>query len=196
MAKDLKSAKAMITKEIKSIKFPGALKSGSGHYKSKMKALFWWRIEFTPAVRALLKKEFRQFEGLHLTPYFVGRDTVSALADAKADVFGTKAELPNIDPVSGNIHPAWRSDLWIENPRILQAVLVRRHSGSGCWGPAGYRLNAGNGALFTSGSCYEQYFPQPDSEPGEHTVKEIILGIMKQVTDESKLPELMKLLDP
>ncbi len=187
----LKEAKAGIRKELSQFAFIGTLSSGRGHYKSQMKSLFWWRIEFSPKIREMLKPEYMSFEGLHLTPYFIGKDTISALRNSKTDVFDNKAALPNVDPVSGNIHPEWKPDEWCEDPKIMQAVLVRRH-GTDPWGPLDYSLSTENEPFFTAKTSRSQYFPKPDEIPGEIPVKDLLVSVMEQILDPEKGSEILK----
>ena len=151
------------------------LRSCRGHYKTLMKDLFWWRIEFSEELRQKLRPEYAQFEGLHLTPYLISEETISAIRENVETAFDNKAVLPNLDPISGNIHPANKIPDR-NNCKVMQAVLVRRHA-NGAWGPLGYSMGAGlDDRLFAARTLRSQYYPQPNEAPLEDSSAESILN--------------------
>ncbi|MBQ8131653.1 MAG: hypothetical protein IJ193_04100 [Bacilli bacterium] len=99
---------------------------------------FWWRLVFTKEFRETLKDEYKDYEGIHLTSYYVDQKLWEEIQ--KKEKMDDRT-LPNIDFDSGNLHPILDDDYikeFIENPTIKQAVLIksnREENGRAHFGP-------------------------------------------------------------
>lgn len=158
----------------------------------KYSCFFWWRIVFTPEVRDSLHKDNKDYEGIHLMPYFVGEALYEEIKASKH--FGNKYDFPNIDIKSGNLHPKWdEADVyeWSKSPAIRQAILVKsnKHNDRSHWGPLKELFSISNNSNFSNIARPECYYPKPDNNSeNNESIESVLIGLLKQVLDkESEL---------
>ncbi len=177
-----------LREEIDSImkKYPIGEKNFCSSRSKKYCYFFWWRIIFTPEVKKALKKEFQDYEGIHLMPYYIDSNLFDKVKHTDMD-----CPLPNLDKTSGNMHPCWGEkevEEWCKNPSIKQVILVKRH-GSNPWGPLKDSLNhikvLTDIENIADLNCY---YPSPKEEISETEPLETLLkGLLLQILDEKEL---------
>lgn len=150
---------------------------------NKLQHFFWWRITFSPDITKLLKEKFQDYQGIHLMPYYTGQQLFNRVKHTNRTY-----PLPNLDRISGNMHPNWnKKDTinWNKNASIKQIILVKKH-GKNNWGPLKTKLprcrphTNYNIKEIADPNCY---YPSTESihikqETTETLVKKLLLQIL------------------
>ncbi len=181
-----------IQKEIKGIiekKYPiGKLERRCHGSGEKYQYFFWWRVVFAPEVKKALKKEFQNYEGIHLMPYYVDSnlfDKVKQLNHMKST-----DPLPNLDIDSGNLHPCWGEkevEEWCKEPSVKQVILVKNHK-SAPWGLLDNSLTGIELTDIENIAGLNCYYPSPKEKPSEtEPIEALLKGLLLQVLNQEEL---------